>query len=87
MTLRLTRFYFSAENLLDRATARNEVDHENDQSDNQKKVNQTAADVTDETQKPQHQKHHDNCPKHLFILLLRTHSNAARKSLGKLIEP
>jgi hypothetical protein len=33
-------------------------------------VDQTSAQVQTETQKPQNQKHHKNCPKHSHILLL-----------------
>ncbi len=38
------------------------------QSNHQQQVNQTAGHVEAETQKPQNQKHNENCPQHIDLL-------------------
>jgi hypothetical protein len=51
------------------ATAQ-QIDDQNNQPYNQQQVDQTSAHMQTETQKPQNQKHHKNCPKHSHIPLL-----------------
>jgi sortase (surface protein transpeptidase) len=52
---------------LDRATASQEVDHEDHQRNDEQKVNQSAANASDQTEKPEHQQNHKNRPKHFSI--------------------
>jgi hypothetical protein len=49
-------------------TAADQVDDQDDESNHQQYVNQTAGDVEAETKQPQNQKNHKNCPKHVDLL-------------------
>jgi hypothetical protein len=49
-------------------SAGQKVNNEDDQRDDEQKVNQTAADVRDQTQKPENQKNNKNRPKHPLTL-------------------
>jgi hypothetical protein len=45
-------------------------DQDNDRH-NDEKVNQGAADMESEAEEPQHQKNHEDCPEHIFLLRAR----------------
>lgn len=50
------------------APAAHQVDDQYDKRNHQQQVNQSACDVKAETKKPQNQKHHEKCPKHIDLL-------------------
>jgi hypothetical protein len=47
------------------AASRKQVEQQDEQRDHQQKVDQGAADVKAEAQKPQNKKNDENCPKHI----------------------
>jgi len=47
----------------------NQVEDQDHHSHNQQKVDQAAADMKAESQKPHNQKNHENCPKHICLSL------------------
>jgi hypothetical protein len=45
-----------------------QVNHQYNQGNHQQQMNQTSSHVEAETEKPQNQKHNENCPKHVDLL-------------------
>jgi hypothetical protein len=52
---------------LDRASARNQIEYQDDNGYDQHDVNQTTTDVEAKPQQPQDHQDHENCPQHFFI--------------------
>ena len=50
------------------SSSTDQVENQNDQSHNEKKVNETAGYVKAETQQPQQQNDNKDCPEHTFSL-------------------
>jgi hypothetical protein len=50
------------------AAAAYQVNDQQHQSNHQQQVNQTSGHVEAETEKPQNQKHNENCPQHFDLL-------------------
>ena len=50
---------------LDRATACEQVDDQNNERDHEQQVNETTADSANSTDQPKNKKHHQDCPQHI----------------------
>jgi len=48
-----------------------QVEDQDDDRHNDEKVDQGAADMESEAEEPQHQKNHEDCPKHIFLFRSR----------------
>jgi hypothetical protein len=67
------------------APAAHQVDDQHDQGNNQQKVNQASGDVQAEAEKPENQEHHENCPKHCYLLRSFERSENVRRENGYLV--
>ena len=56
------------------------VEYQHDGRYYEQQVNQTAPDVTNQPEQPQHQKNYKNCPKHSFPPFLELNNFAPRQT-------
>jgi len=50
-------------------SASDQIDDQHDYSDHQKQMDQRAANVSKETEKPENKQNYDYCPQHRFIFI------------------